>query len=82
VVGILDPCLSFFFVFFCFFFFLSTELLALEISLSEEDGMEEDLASGEVKKILLVKKVKDQHEADVLGGEVLTTEALTAFGIT
>jgi hypothetical protein len=34
------------------------------------------------KKTLLVKKVKDQHEVDVLWGEVLTTEALTTFGIT
>jgi hypothetical protein len=47
VVGILDPCLFFFFLFFLFFFFLSTELLASELSLDEEDEMEEDLASGE-----------------------------------
>jgi hypothetical protein len=45
VVGSLDPCLFSFFVFFHFFFFLSAELLALEISLGEEDEMEEDLAS-------------------------------------
>jgi hypothetical protein len=47
VVGILDPCLFFFFLFFLFFFFLSTKLLASELSLDEEDEMEEDLASGE-----------------------------------
>jgi hypothetical protein len=49
-----------------FFFFLSTELLALEISLGEEDEMEEDLASEEGEEE--VKKVKDQHEVDALGG--------------
>jgi hypothetical protein len=45
VVGSWDPCLFFFFLFFIFFFFLSTKLLVLEISLSEEDEMEEYLAS-------------------------------------
>jgi hypothetical protein len=35
-----------------------------------------------VKNILLVKKVKDQHKVDAIGGEVHITEALTAFGIT
>jgi hypothetical protein len=42
--GSVDPCLFFFFIFFCFFFFLSTKLLDLELSLSEEDEMEEGLA--------------------------------------
>jgi hypothetical protein len=37
VVGILDPCLFFFFLFFRFFFFVSTGLLASELSLNEED---------------------------------------------
>ena len=40
VVGSLDTCLF-------FFFFLFTELLALELSLSEEYEMEEDLESEE-----------------------------------
>jgi hypothetical protein len=35
-----------------FFFFLSTELLALELSLDEEDEMEEDLASEEGEEYL------------------------------
>jgi hypothetical protein len=47
VVGSLDPCLFFFFLIFRFFFFLSTELLSLELSLDEEDEMVEDLASEE-----------------------------------
>ena len=29
-----------------------------------------------------MKKEKDQYDIDVIGGEVLTTEVLTAFGIT
>jgi hypothetical protein len=40
VVGSLDPCLF-------FFFFLSTGLIASNLSLNEEDEMEEDLASEE-----------------------------------
>jgi hypothetical protein len=44
VVGILDPCL--------FFFFLSIGLLASEISLSKEDEREEDLACEEGKEDL------------------------------
>jgi hypothetical protein len=40
VVGSLDPCLFFFFLFFLF-------LLASELSLGEEDEIEEDLASEE-----------------------------------
>jgi hypothetical protein len=64
VVGILVPCLF-------FIFFLSTELRALELSLDEEDEMEEDLQVEKVKKILLVKKEKDQHEVDVIGGKCL-----------
>jgi hypothetical protein len=47
VVGGLDPCLIFFFLFFLSFFFLFTELLASELFLDEEDGMEGDLASEE-----------------------------------
>jgi hypothetical protein len=47
VVGSLDPCLFLFFLFFLFFFFLSTGLLAAEISLGEENETEEDLASEE-----------------------------------
>jgi hypothetical protein len=47
VVGGLDPCLIFFFLFFHFFFFLFTELLGSELSLDEEDGTEDDLASEE-----------------------------------
>jgi hypothetical protein len=47
VVGCLDPCLSFFFLIFLFFFFLFTGLLALELSLDEEDETEGDLASEE-----------------------------------
>ena len=47
VVGSLDPCLVFFFLFFHFFFFLFTELLGSELSLDEEDEMEGDLASEE-----------------------------------
>jgi hypothetical protein len=71
VVGSFDPCLSFFFLIFLFFFFLFTGLLASKLSLDEEDGMEGDLAIEEGKKTLLVKKVKDQHEVDVLGGKCL-----------
>jgi hypothetical protein len=44
VVGILYPCLFFFFLVFIFFFLLSIKLRASEISLGEEDEMEEDLA--------------------------------------
>jgi hypothetical protein len=40
------------------------------------------LQAKKVNKTLLVKKAKDQHEVDVLGGEVLMTEVLTAFRIT
>jgi hypothetical protein len=47
VVGGLDPCLVFFFLFFLFLFFLFTELLALELSLDEEDGTKSDFASEE-----------------------------------
>jgi hypothetical protein len=47
VVGSLDPCLVFFFLFFRFFFLLFTELLGSELSLEEEDEMEGDLASEE-----------------------------------
>jgi hypothetical protein len=52
VVGSLDPCLVFFFLILIFFFFLSTELLTSELSLSEEDETEEDLASEEGKEDL------------------------------
>jgi len=45
-----DPCLSFFFLFFCFFFFLSTKLISWDLSLGEEDEIEEDLASEEGKE--------------------------------
>jgi hypothetical protein len=45
VVGGLDPCLIFFFLFFLFFFFLFIELLASELSPDEEDETEGDLAS-------------------------------------
>jgi hypothetical protein len=53
VVGSLDPCLVFFFLFFHFFFFLFfhfffflfTELLASKLLLDEEDGTEGNLAS-------------------------------------
>jgi hypothetical protein len=45
VVGSLDPCLFSFFLF--LFFFLSIRLLASELSLKEEDEMEEELASEE-----------------------------------
>jgi hypothetical protein len=47
VVGSLDPYLFFFFLFFGFFFFLATKLLALELSLNEEDEVEKDLAREE-----------------------------------
>jgi hypothetical protein len=47
VVGGLDPCLFFFFLFFRFFFFLFTELLGSKLSLDEEDETEDDLASEE-----------------------------------
>jgi hypothetical protein len=53
VVGILDPCLFFFFLIFLFFFFLSTGLLASDLSLGEEDQIEEDLASEEGKEDLI-----------------------------
>jgi hypothetical protein len=69
VVGSLDPCLF-------FFFFFSIGLLASEISLDEEDETEKTLQVNKAKKILLVKKVKDQHEVDVLGGKCLQTNHL------
>jgi hypothetical protein len=47
VVGGFYPCLFFFFLFFLFFFFLFIELLASELSLDEEDEMEDDLTSEE-----------------------------------
>jgi hypothetical protein len=47
VIGGFDPCLSF------FFFFLFIELLASELSLDEEDGMEGDLASEEGEEDLI-----------------------------
>ena len=47
VVGILVPCLYFFFLIFLFFFFLFIGLLVLELSLDEEDEMEGDLANEE-----------------------------------
>ena len=47
MVGIVDPCLFFFFLIFLFFFFLFNGLLASELSLSEEDETEEDLACDE-----------------------------------
>jgi hypothetical protein len=56
VVGGLDPCLIFFFLFFLFFFFLFIELLASEISLDEEDGMEDDLTSEEGEEDLIGKE--------------------------
>jgi hypothetical protein len=40
------------------------------------------LQAKKAKMTLLVKKVKDQHEVDALGGEVLVTKELTSFGIT
>jgi hypothetical protein len=56
MVGSLDPCFFVFFLFFCFFFFLSTELLSLEFSLSEEDEMEEDLASEEGEEYITIEE--------------------------
>jgi hypothetical protein len=52
VVGILDSYLFFFFLFFLFFFILSTELLSSNISLDEEDEMEEEVTSGEGEEYL------------------------------
>jgi hypothetical protein len=48
----LDPCLFFSFLNFLFFFFLSTGLLASEISLYEENETEEELVSEEGKEDL------------------------------
>jgi hypothetical protein len=55
VVGSLDPCLIFFFLFFLFYF-LFTGLLASKLSLDEEDEMKGDLAS-------------EQGEEDLTGEE-------------
>jgi hypothetical protein len=67
LVGSLDPILFFFFLILLFFFFLSTGLLALELSLGEKKTLQVKKA----KKILLVKKEKDQHEVDALRGKCL-----------
>ena len=56
VVGGFDPHLCFFFLIFLFFFFLFTGLLALELSLDEEDETEGDLAS-------------EEGEEDIIGEE-------------
>ena len=50
------PCLDFFFLIFLFFFLLFTGLLALELSLDEEDEMEGDIASEEGEKDLTGKE--------------------------
>jgi hypothetical protein len=82
VVGSLDPFLFFFLLFFLFFFFLFIELLAWEISLGKEDEMEEDLASEEGDEDLTGEDGEGSTWGWCSWGEVLMTEALTAFGIT
>jgi hypothetical protein len=56
VVGSVDTFLSFFLLIFHFFFFLSTELLASNLSLSEEDEMEKYLTGEEGKEYLTSEK--------------------------
>jgi hypothetical protein len=81
VVGGFDPCLSFFFLIFLFFFFLFTGLLASELSLDEEDEMEGDLASEEGEEDLIGEEGEGSTWGWCSWGEVLTTKALTAFGL-